>query len=165
VSEKRGESASAAKAGPTRYGAPRAERTAGLAGGSTVCGTPDMHTASSQKSEFTIAVWVWKDHYGGLHADTNQTRPGASVLHVPLPFAAAPLQRLYGNLIRMIGEREAADGPVHTNRASLSVRVWETSDGQLDATLTRRKGATVATLLLPTDLEQLRQLHDKVVPR
>ncbi|MCZ1012298.1 hypothetical protein [Streptomyces lydicus] len=95
--------------------------------------------------------------------DFTQTHPEASVLHVPLPFDAGPLQRLYGNLTRMIAEREAADGPVHTNRASMSVRVWETSEGQLDATLTRRKGATVASLPLPTDREQLRQLHDRVV--
>ncbi|WP_143034503.1 MULTISPECIES: hypothetical protein [unclassified Streptomyces] len=125
--------------------------------------TPDMHTASSKKSAITIPVWVWKDRYGGLHADINQTRPEASVLDVPLPFDAGPLQRLYGNLTRMIVEQEASKVPVHTNRASLAVRVWETSNGQLDATLTRRKGATVATLPLPVDLEWLREWHDKVV--
>ncbi|MEU9485878.1 hypothetical protein AB0D83_19820 [Streptomyces decoyicus] len=127
--------------------------------------TPDMHTASSKKPAITIGVWVWKNRYGGLHADFTQTRPEASVLHVPLPFDPGPLQRLYGNLTRMIAEREASEVPVHvhTNRASMCVRVWETSSGQLDATLTRRKGATAATLPLPNDLERLRELHDKVV--
>lgn len=111
----------------------------------------------------TVEVWVWKDHYGGLHAADTQTRPEASVRHVPLPSEKGPLQRLYGNLTRMIAERESVDGPVRNNRASLSVRVWETNNGQLAATLTRRKGAVVVNLTLPTELEPLRQLHDKVV--
>jgi hypothetical protein len=80
----------------------------------------DADTGTAEQSN-TITVWVWKDHYGGLHA-TDTPRPEASVRHVPLPTEAGPLQRLYGNLTRMIAEREAADGPVHTGRASLSVR-------------------------------------------
>ncbi|MFD4860673.1 hypothetical protein [Streptomyces atratus] len=59
----------------------------------------------------TVTVWVWKDRYGGLRAADDQTRPEASVRHVPLPNDTGPLQRLYGNLTRMITEREAADGP------------------------------------------------------
>ncbi|MGW2323601.1 hypothetical protein ACWDBP_43050 [Streptomyces sp. NPDC001233] len=108
-------------------------------------------------------MWVWKDHYGGLHDADTQTRPEASVRHVPLPTEAGPLQRLYGNLTRMIAEREAAGGPVHTGRASLSVRIWEKHSGELAAALTRRKGCTVVTLALPTELEPLRELHNKVV--
>ncbi|MFF1715777.1 hypothetical protein [Streptomyces sp. NPDC058268] len=118
---------------------------------------------TEEPSAPTIPVWVWKDHYGGLHAATTQTRPEASVRHLPLPRDEGPLQRLYGNLTRMIAEREAGHGPVHDNRASLVVRVWETSNGQLAATLTRRKHATVVTLTLPAELQPLRQLHDKVV--
>lgn len=111
----------------------------------------------------TITVWVWKDRYGGLHATDTQTRPEASVRHVPLPTEADPLQRLYGNLTRMIAAREAAGGPVRTGRASMSVRVWEKPSGELAATLTRRKGCTAVTLTLPAELELLRELHDKVV--
>ncbi|MFC9627492.1 hypothetical protein ACFTXM_48710 [Streptomyces sp. NPDC056930] len=111
----------------------------------------------------TVTVWVWKDRYGGLRAADHQTRPEASVRHVPLPNDTGPLQRLYGNLTRMITEREAADGPVHTNRSTLTVRLWETHDGDLTASLTRRKGATVAPLTLPAELEPLRGLHAKVV--
>ncbi|MFJ5680254.1 hypothetical protein [Streptomyces sp. NPDC093097] len=123
----------------------------------------NSETVAAEQSAITVEVWVWKDRYGGLRAAATQTRPEASVRYVPLPHDEGPLQRLYGNLTRMIAERETADGPVHTNRASLSVRVWETDDGQLAATLTRRKGATVVTLTLPAELEPLRQLHEKVV--
>ncbi|MFI0716467.1 hypothetical protein ACH4SK_38940 [Streptomyces inhibens] len=63
----------------------------------------------------------------------------------------------------MIAEREAASQPVQTDRASLCVRVWETSSGQLAAGLVRRKGATVIHLALPAELEQLRLWHDRVV--
>ncbi|MGG8405102.1 hypothetical protein ACM614_00175 [Streptomyces sp. 12297] len=101
---------------------------------------------------------------GGYGAQLTTKLYTDRVCH-PLPFNAGPLQRLYGNLTRMIAERKAADGPVHTNRASMSVRMWETSDGQLDATLTRRKGTTVATLTFPIELDRLQQLHDKVVAR
>ncbi|MFD9601755.1 hypothetical protein [Streptomyces sp. NPDC059970] len=111
----------------------------------------------------TVTVWVWKDRYGGLRAADHQTRPEASVRHVPLPNDTGPLQRLYGNLTRMITEREAAGGPVHTNRSTLTVRLWETHDGDLTASLTRRKGAMVAPLTLPAELEPLRELHAKVV--
>ncbi|WP_043266793.1 hypothetical protein [Streptomyces sp. CT34] len=94
----------------------------------------------------TVTVWVWKDRYGGLRAADQQSRPEASVRHVPLPDDTGSLQRLYGNLTRMIAEREAAGGPVHTNRGTLPVRLWETRDGDLTASLTRRKGTTVAAL-------------------
>ncbi|MFJ2272499.1 hypothetical protein ACIOHO_40820 [Streptomyces sp. NPDC087849] len=63
----------------------------------------------------------------------------------------------------MIVVREAAGGPVQTNRGTLTVRLWETRDGDLAASLTRRKGATVAPLTLPAELEPLRELHAKVV--
>ncbi|WP_030683197.1 hypothetical protein [Streptomyces cellulosae] len=61
---------------------------------------------------------------------------------------AGPLQRLYGNLTRMIAQQEAANGPVHTGRASLSVRIGEKPSGELAATLTRRKGCAAVTLTL-----------------
>ncbi|MER6187756.1 hypothetical protein [Streptomyces sp. NPDC001652] len=82
---------------------------------------------------------------------------------MPLPTEAGPLQRLYGNLTRMIAEREAADSPVHTSRAAYSVRIWEQPSGELAATLTGRKGCAAVTLALPAELESLRELHDKVV--
>ncbi|WP_102925040.1 hypothetical protein [Streptomyces noursei] len=111
----------------------------------------------------TVTVWVWKDRYGGLRAADRQTRPEASVRDVPLPDDTGPLRRLYSNLTRMIAEREAAGGPVHTNRGTLPVRLWETHDGHLTASLTQRKGATVVSLTLPAELEPLRELHAKVV--
>ncbi|GAA5706848.1 hypothetical protein AQJ43_36565 [Streptomyces avermitilis] len=85
-----------------------------LAGKGPVSSKPraDADTGTAEQSN-TITVWVWRDHYGGLRA-TDTPRPEASVRHVPLPAEAGPLQRLYGNLTRMIAEREAADGPVHT---------------------------------------------------
>ncbi|MEU8727623.1 hypothetical protein [Streptomyces antimycoticus] len=120
-------------------------------------------TGTAEQSD-TITVWVWKDRYGGgLHAADTQTRPEASVRHVPLPTEAGPLQRLYGNLTRMIAEREAVGGPVHTGRASLFVRIWEKHSGEPAVTLTRRKGCTAVTLALPAELGPLRELHDKVV--
>jgi hypothetical protein len=73
------------------------------------------------------------------------------------------LQRLYGNLTRMITERQNASGPVRSNRNTLTVRLWETPDGHLTASLTRRKGATIASLTLPAELKPLRELHAKVV--
>ncbi|MGW7646411.1 hypothetical protein [Streptomyces bobili] len=121
----------------------------------------DAGRATAEQAR-TIAVWVWKDRYGGLPA-ADTPRPEASVRHVPLPTDAGPLQRLYGNLTRMIAEREAAGGPVHTGRASLRVRVWEMDSGELAATFTRRKGSTSVTLTLPADLKALRELHAKVV--
>ncbi|GAA0549386.1 MULTISPECIES: hypothetical protein [Streptomyces] len=99
-------------------------------------------TGTAEQSD-TITVWVWKDRYGGgLHTADTQTRPEASMRHVPLPIEAGPLQRLYGNLTRMIAEREAVGGPVHTGRASLFVRIWEKHSGEPAVTLTRRKGCT-----------------------
>ncbi|CAL9676299.1 zinc finger domain-containing protein [Streptomyces sp. enrichment culture] len=119
--------------------------------------------AANKPAAHTVPVWVWKDHYGVLRAADHQTRPEATVRHVPLPRDAGPLQRLYGNLTRMITERQNASGPVHANRSTLTVRLWETPDGHLTASLTRRKGATIASLTLPAELEPLRELHAKVV--
>ncbi|MFJ2774355.1 hypothetical protein [Streptomyces sp. NPDC087300] len=79
-------------------------------------------TGKGKPAVHTVTVWVWKGRYGGLRAD-HQTRPEAAVRHVPLPNDTGPLQRLYGNLTRMIVEREAADGPVHTQRGTLPVRL------------------------------------------
>ncbi|GAA2523907.1 hypothetical protein [Streptomyces longisporus] len=154
------ERAERAQAGVFPQTAPTA-RPAGKDPASTkLSATPGAATAEQSN---TITVWVWKDHYGGLHAADTQTHPEASVRHVPLPTEAGPLQRLYGNLTRMIAEREASDAPVHTGRACLSVRVWEEHSGELAATLARRKGSTPVTLALPAELEPLRELHDKVV--
>ncbi|MFF4053604.1 hypothetical protein ACFYZ5_44090 [Streptomyces chartreusis] len=126
--------------------------------------TPRVDTSTGTAEQpNTITVWVWKDRYGGLHAADTPTRPEASVRHVPLPTDAGPLRRLYGNLTRMIAEREAARAPVHTNRAAMSVRIWEEPSGELSATLARRKGCTAVTLPLPAELEQLRGLRNKVV--
>ncbi|MCK8438896.1 hypothetical protein G3I77_39735 [Streptomyces sp. D2-8] len=50
-----------------------------------------------------------------------------------------------------------------TGRASFSVRIWEEPNGELAATLTRRKGCAAVTLALQAELESLRKLHDKVV--
>jgi hypothetical protein len=116
----------------------------------------------SERSAVTIAVWVWKDRYGGLHTADHATRPEATVRYVPLPRDPGSLRRLHGNLTRMIAEREAAEGPVHGGRASMSVRVWETSDGDLVAALTRRRGAAVFNLPLPGELGPLRELYAKV---
>ncbi|MFJ9620029.1 hypothetical protein [Streptomyces noursei] len=52
---------------------------------------------------------------------------------------------------------------MHTNRGTLPVRLWEAHDGDLTASLTQRKGATVVSLPLPAELEPLRELHAKVV--
>ncbi|WP_432198390.1 hypothetical protein [Streptomyces sp. bgisy027] len=43
------------------------------------------------------------------------------------------------------------------------MRLWEEPNGELAATLTRRKDCTAVTLPLPAELEPLRELHDKVV--
>jgi hypothetical protein len=152
---KRAERAQSSESAPTAH--------ALLEGKGPVSSKPraDADTGTAEQSN-TITVWVWKDHYGGLHA-TDTPRPEASVRHVRLPTEAGPLQRLYGNLTRMIAEREAADGPVHTGRAAFSVRIWEKPSGELAATLTRRKGCAAVTLALPAELESLRELHDKVV--
>ncbi|MGC4987280.1 hypothetical protein ACLQ18_43040 [Streptomyces sp. DT193] len=119
--------------------------------------------AATKPAAHTVPVWVWKDHYGVLRAADHQTRPEATVRHIPLPQDAGPLQRLYGNLTRMITERQNASGPVHSNRGTLTVRLWETPEGHLTASLTRRKGATIAPLTLPAELAPLRELHAKVV--
>ncbi|MEU0250455.1 hypothetical protein ABZ192_40380 [Streptomyces sp. NPDC006235] len=116
---------------------------------------------ATEPAAHTVPVWVWKDHYGVLRAADHQNRPEAT--HVPLPKDAGPLQRLYGNLTRMITERQNASGPVRSNRSTLTVRLWETPDGYLTASLTRRKGATIASLPLLAELEPLRELHAKVV--
>ncbi|MFB6772789.1 hypothetical protein [Streptomyces sp. NPDC056337] len=123
----------------------------------------DSGTSAHKPAAHTVPVWVWKDHYGVLRAADHQSRPEATLQHVPLPRDAGPLQRLYGNLTRMITERENASDPVRSNRSTLTVRLWETPDGNLNASLTRRKGATIAPLTLPVELEPLRELHAKVV--
>ncbi|WP_405535271.1 hypothetical protein OG426_54695 (plasmid) [Streptomyces canus] len=132
---------------------------------STASSKPDTapSAAATEPAAHTVPVWVWKDHYGGLRAADHQTRPEATIRHVPLPKDAGPLQRLYGNLTRMMTELQNASGPVRSNRSTLTVRLWETPDGHLTASLTRRKGATIASLPLPAELEPLRELHAKVV--
>ncbi|WP_445521362.1 zinc finger domain-containing protein [Streptomyces sp. NEAU-174] len=144
-------------------GAPAPTAPARTVGKDPVSSKPraNASTGTAEQSN-TITVWVWKDRYGGLHA-ADTPRPEASVRHVPLPTEAGPLQRLYGNLTRMIAEREAVGGPVQTGRASLFVRIWEKHSGELAVTLTRRKGCTAVTLALPAELGPLRELHDKVV--
>lgn len=138
---------------------PRGQVTCGLVQLALLGASPGM----AEQTGFTVDVWVWKDRYGGLRADWASTQPDASVCQVQLPAERGPLQRLYGNITRVIAEREATSQPVHTGRASLGVRVWETCVGRLVAGLVRRKGATVIHLALPADLDQLQKWHDRVV--
>jgi hypothetical protein len=107
------------------------------------------------------ALQAWSQQV--LRAADHQTRPEATIRYVLLPRDAGPLQRLYGNLTRMITERQNTSCPVRSNRSTLTVRLWETPDGHLTASLTRRKGATIASLTLPAELKPLRELHAKVV--
>lgn len=96
----------------------------------------------------SIEVWVWADRDGRLHSDTK-SRALATRRRVPLPVGEEPLPRLHANLTRMI-TGAGADGSVHHDRASLTIRVFKTSNGQVSATLTRRKNATVVQLPLAT---------------
>ncbi|MFF4542168.1 hypothetical protein [Streptomyces aureus] len=119
----------------------------------------------------------WSSTSAANGASTNTAPTSASPRRFRWPQAACgrqlrqlagrrltgPLQRLYGSLTRMITERQNASGPVRSNRGTLTVRLWETSEGHLTASLTRRKGATIAPLTLPAELAPLRELHAKVV--